>query len=180
MAGVITYGARFSHEVSAMRVEEIGRVIRTSNDADLRHRRKIAGLAGFAIADFLIGALYQTGVVRRIPDPRPRHVDSMGVMASAPGYPFGIPDTPLAIAFNSAIMALATAWGTKRSGRPAVADIALGLGALAGSAASVAYMVLMARQRRLCVYCIGASAAMIAIVPLAMPGLRRALRRLRR
>lgn len=80
-----------------MRAEEIGRVIRTSNDADLERRRKQDRWARrFAIADFLIGALYQTGVIRRIPDPKLRHVDSMGVMASAAGYPFGVPDTPIA------------------------------------------------------------------------------------
>lgn len=163
-----------------MEPHPVGVALRQDDDPGVRRRRGIAALAGFAIADFLAGALYQTGVLERLPDPPLPGVDSLGVMASRPAYLFGIPDTPIAIAANAVTMALAAAGGTARTGRPPIADVALGGVAIAGAAGAAAYMVAMARQRRICVYCVAAATAMTAIVPLAWPGLRSGLRRWRR
>jgi len=150
----------------------VGIALRGGDDESLRRRRRIAGLAGFAIADFLLGALYQTGVVRRLPDPPIRGVDSLGVMGSRVGYPFGIPDAPIAIVGNAITMALAGAGGTLQTGRRPVADVALGVATIGGAVAASGFMVAMARQRRVCVYCVAAASAMIAMAPLAWPGLR--------
>src|SRR5438309_1207482 len=70
------------------------------------HRRAIAGLAGFAAADFLLGSLYQLGVVRRLPDVPLRGFDSAAVMSSPAAHPLGIPDAPIALALGAAAVAL--------------------------------------------------------------------------
>src|SRR2546423_4201636 len=72
-----------------------------------RHRRAITGLAGFAAADFFLGSLHQLGVIRRLPDVPLRAFDSAAVMASPAAHPFGVPDAPIALALEAAVIALA-------------------------------------------------------------------------
>lgn len=154
----------------------IGSEIRMSPTRAMRRRRRVATLAALGAADFLLGAMYQTGVVKELPDVRSRHVDARAVMGSRAGYPFGVPDTPLALAFQGGLMALAVARGPRR--HPAW-DVALGVVSVAGGVGAVAYAAQMIRLKKLCLYCTFATAMSIATVPAAWPLMRAGWRALR-
>ena len=98
-------------------------------------------------------------------------------MASRPAYPVGIPDSALAVVGCGLTVAIATAGGSRASGRPAAYDLVLGAAALGGAAGAAYYfgnMVLV--QRRLCAYCLGAVAGFAHLARLAIPIAVRALR----
>lgn len=145
----------------------IMRVVGLDNAAS--RRRSIAALATFAAADFALGSLVQTGVIRRLPDLPIRGVDSHRVMTSPAAYPWGIPDAPLALASSGLVIAAAgaaqRARTTRRRRRIEQLLAALSIG---GSLGVVHYLVEMIRLRRACAYCIAAAAAMLVIVPLAI------------
>lgn len=130
--------------------------------------RSISGLAAVSAFAFTLGALVQNGVVRRLPDPPLRFVDSRRVMLSRAAFPFGVPDSPIALALEAAILAMA---GTARRAAPArrrLLDRLIAIAATGGGIGAVRYLVEMVRLRRACVYCLGAATAMIALVPIAI------------
>jgi hypothetical protein len=51
-----------------------------------------------AIATLIPVALYQTGMLRRLPDPPLSVFDSERITASSAAHPFGVPDGPVGIA----------------------------------------------------------------------------------
>lgn len=154
----------------------IGSEIRTSTARAMRQRRRVATLAALGAADFLLGAMFQTGVVKRLPDVALPHVDARAVMGSRAGYPWGIPDTPLALAFQGGLMALAVARGPRR--HPAW-DVALGAACIVGAVGAIGYASQMVRLRKLCLYCTFATAVSLATVPAAWPLMRAGWRALR-
>ncbi len=146
----------------------IGKELTSGDDSWLRTRRRIAAIAGALAADFALIGMRQYGVIENLPDLPVRGFDSNAVITSPPAYPAGIPDSALAVAGLGGIIALATAGGSKRSGRSRWFDRAL-YGSLAiGAAGAVHYLDEMIRkQRRLCAYCIVGAAGFFAMATLA-------------
>jgi uncharacterized membrane protein len=101
------------------------------------------------------------------------------VTTSRAAYPLGVPDAALAVIGTGALIALATAGGTRRSGRSPWLDLALGAGVSTGGAGALFYLGQMVRLRRVCVYCIGGAAGFLSLVPLAARGVGRAWRAIR-
>ena len=160
-----------------MNIRAIRHELLHGRDPGLRRRRWIGAIASGLATEFALIGLRQYGVVERVPDPPLPGVDSNAVITSPAAYPAGIPDAALAVAGCGALVILATAGGSERTGRPRWLDTILGLGALAGAAAGAYYVQDMIRvQKKLCVYCAAAAAGMFALVPLALPGALRALR----
>ncbi len=132
---------------------------RTTDHADLRRRRRIVG--SYALASLAMGAasLYQTGIVRRVPElPFPRF-DANYVEASAEGYQvLGVPDAVLAVFSNASTMLLATLGGPGPRSAPLRALLAA---KVTVDSAYVGKLVFdqVARHKVLCTYCLVASAA---------------------
>jgi uncharacterized membrane protein len=140
-------------------------------DAWTRTRRRIAALAGGLATQFAILGMRQYGVIRHLPDPPIRGFDSDAVLTSRAAYPFGVPDSALAVTGLGAVIALATAGGSARSGRPRWLDGALALGAAGGAAGAVYYLREMIMLKRWCAYCLVSSAGMFAIAGMTALGL---------
>ena len=69
-------------------------VLRTGHNEDLDARRKVILLSALGLVDFSIISLYQTGVIKHLPDiPHPLF-DSDKVNAWEDAYMFGAPDGP--------------------------------------------------------------------------------------
>jgi uncharacterized membrane protein len=133
-----------------------------------RDHRAIATLAGVAVVDFALGSLVQLGIVRRLPDPPIRWIDSRRVMTSPAAYPLGIPDAPIALGLN-ALIAGASVAASRRTGRTRrLLDRLIAGASIGGAIGVVRYAIEMVRLRRACAYCIVAGAAMLAIVPIAV------------
>jgi uncharacterized membrane protein len=113
----------------------------------------------------------QYGVIRHLPDPPIRGFHSDAVLTSRAAYPFGVPDSALAVSGLGAVIALATAGGSERSGRPRWLDGMLGLGAAGGAAGAMYYLREMIVQKRWCAYCLVSAAGMFAIAGMTARGL---------
>jgi uncharacterized membrane protein len=146
----------------------IGKELTNGTDSWLRARRRIAAIAGALAADFAVIGMRQYGVIRHLPDLPIRGFDSNAVITSPAAYPAGIPDGALAVAGLGGIIALATAGGSKKTGRSRWFDRAL-FGALAIGAAGAAHYLdeMLRKQRRLCAYCLVGAAGFFAMGTIA-------------
>jgi uncharacterized membrane protein len=132
----------------------------------LSARRRIAALAAGVTANFALIGMRQYGVIRRLPDPPGRWFDSNAVITSRAAYPFGVPDSALAVIGLGGIIGLATAGGSKRTGRPKILDKLLAAAVGIGVAGTVYYLgEMILRQRRLCAYCLASATGFFAMVP---------------
>ncbi len=112
--------------------------LRTGHNQDLDTRRKVIFLSALGLVDFSIISLYQTGVIKHLPDlPHPLF-DSDKVNASEKAYRFGAPDGPISATVYGLTMALASAGGGENASRKPIFDVLLG-GAIAGNAAGGVY-----------------------------------------
>ena len=140
------------------------------SDPALRRRRTIATIAAFLAAEFALLGLRQYGVIRRLPDVPLPGFDANAITTARAAYPFGIPDTALAVIGCGSLIALATAGG--RSGRSRWLDRGLVAGVAAGALGAVVYLAQMVKLRRVCAYCVTGAAGLLALVPLVR-GVRR-------
>lgn len=155
-----------------MDVEAIRDALREGNSPSLRRRRWLGRLSALGLADFGLISLYQLGAIRHLPDPPGKLFDSDRVIASEEGYRFGVPDGPVALTLHALTLILASAGGSRRSGRPRILDVMLGGVVLAGAVGAAAYLANMIRvQKRACAYCLAGAAINFAMVPLALPDL---------
>ena len=130
---------------------------------NLSARRRIAALAAGLAADFALIGMRQYGVIKKLPDLPLPGFDSNRVMTSRAAYPFGIPDSALAVTGLGGIIALATARGAPRA---RWLDKLLGAAVAIGAAGATYYLYQMiVRERRLCAYCLAGAAGFYAMVP---------------
>ncbi len=78
-----------------MNIAAMRDVLRTEHSEDLDRRRKVIGLSALGLVDFSIISLYQTGVIKSLPDLPFEVFDSNKVNASEDAYRFGAPDGPI-------------------------------------------------------------------------------------
>lgn len=147
----------------------------------LDRRRRLAGLSLGSIAAFAGVAAYQTGIVRHLPEPPIPLLDADAVDASGEAYQqLTTPDAALGLV-SSALTLVLVGMGdrrraTERPWVPLAMAAKIGVDALGG-------LYLTAEQatkhRRFCGWCLAATGAYLAMVPLAVPEARTALRELR-
>jgi hypothetical protein len=95
---------------------ELSRDLRQRTDPDLRRRRWLVGLSLLGVAIGQVVTLYQTGIIRRLPDPPVGPFDSERVNASDYAYKrLQMPDAVLMIATYAVTAALAAAGGRNRA-----------------------------------------------------------------
>ena len=161
-----------------MNSEQIKKTLRDGNNDDLERRRKIIFLSAIGMIDFSIISLYQTGVIKTLPDIPLSIFDSNKVNASKAAYQMGVPDGPVSLLTYSAVTVLASAKGTKASGRKPVLDVALGAAVVANAIGAVSYLNNMIfKQKKICLYCVTGAAINIAsaiiVAPVVVKGLKK-------
>lgn len=144
--------------------------LRTGHNEDLDARRKVILLSALGLLDFSIISLYQTGVIKHLPDiPHPLF-DSDKVNASKDAYMFGAPDGPISAVAYAATMVLASAGGSKKTGRAPAMDVALGATVAGNAVGAVFYMYKMIFvQKKICLYCVAGAAINIASAVIVAP-----------
>ncbi len=152
--------------------------LRLSRDPSVRNRRRAAALTLVNAASLGVVALYQFGIIRKVPEPPLRFLDADRVDASAEAYAIGqTPDAALGILSAGLTLVLLGRGARSRSPWIALAT-ALKVVVDAGGA-----LMLTAEQgtrhRRYCSWCLAAAAASVAAVPAVLPEARRAIERLR-
>lgn len=160
-----------------MDVDAIRAELREGRSPSLTRRRWISALAAVGLADFAIISLYQTGVIRHLPDLPGKVFDSDKVNASHKAYAMGLPDGTTGAALYAIVLILASAGGSRRSGRHWVFDALLGGAIAAGAIGAAQYLYDMIRhQERACPYCITGAALNFAMLPLVAQELAAAAR----
>lgn len=154
-------------------IESMRNDLRDGHSASLERRRKIISLAALGLVDFTVISLYQTGVIRSLPDLPYKVFDSDSVNASKKAYASGLPDGTTGAMMYSLTMMLASFGGSKRSGRNPLFDKLL-FGAVTASAlAGVHYLYNMAfKQKKICPYCVTGALINLRMVPLAWAEVR--------
>ncbi|WP_458095148.1 vitamin K epoxide reductase family protein [Roseomonas sp. WA12] len=161
---------------------ELSRDLRLRTDPDLRRRRWLVGLSLLGVAIGQVVTLYQTGIIRRLPDPPVGPFDSERVNASDYAYKrLQMPDAVLMIATYAVTAALAAAGGRNRAEEQPGLPLALAAKTLfdVGTNLKLAQEE-WADNKALCAYCQTASLVSIASLALALPEATRGLRTLLR
>lgn len=160
-----------------MNISSVRHQLRKGKSKSLRRRRTIALLSVFGILDFIVISLYQIGVIRHMPDVPGKIFDSDKANGSKDAYVMGVPDGPISLFLYALNIVLASAGGSRTSGRHPIFDILSG-GVIFGSVlGGIHYMLNMIfKQQKACVYCIFGALLNFAMIPPLMPELRKSLR----
>src|ERR1041385_3133286 len=160
------------------RATELSRELRQDTTPDLRRRRRIVGLSLIASASMGVIALYQTGIIKHLPEPPLPFLDADRVDASAEAYAkFDTPDAVLGLASYGVTAVLAAMGGKDRASSAPWVVLAL--------AGKVAFDALNAlklsidqpvKYRAFCFWCLIAASATFASVPQVIPAVRKAIR----
>lgn len=158
------------------------REIRHSRSRALRQRRGIVGASLIGIASMVPVVLYQTGVIRHLPDPPVGNFDSDKVNGSTTAFGYGGGDAPLSMLAHATNLMLAAFGGEERDrARP---WLSLTASAIAGAQAGVAARYLFHQMPKVdkawCPYCITDAVMHMGTFALTVPGAARALRGLGR
>lgn len=153
--------------------------LRDGHSTALGARRKVVLLSALGLVDFSLISLYQTGIIRHLPDPPHRIFDSDKINASGEAYQFGAPDGPISATAYAVSMLLASAGGSEKTGRKPVLDIALGA-TVAGNAIGAIYYLgnMLFKQRKICPYCVTGAAINIASAIIIAPTVVRSVRKI--
>ena len=157
----------------------LSRELRTGSGPDLRRRRKVLGLSMVGAAAGIVVSLYQTGLLKHLPDP-PGPFDSDKVDASDYAYKRAQTPDGLAMLVTYGVTALlAGAGGEDRARTLPWLPLALAVKV----ASDVATNMKLAQEEwsengAFCAYCQTANLASLASLPLVLPEARKALRQL--
>jgi uncharacterized membrane protein len=147
----------------------------------LARRRAIAGLALSATGSMGLIALYQLGVIRRLPEPPLPFFDAEKIVSSPSAYEtFSLPDGLLGLGSYAVTAALAALGDEQRATRTPWIPLALA-GKLAFDLVQAVRSVMKQWQggHGFCSWCLLAAATSFAAAPLAIPETRAALKQLR-
>lgn len=160
---------------------QLSRELRRGAGAHLGDRRAVVVGSMIALGCMGLITLYQTGVIRHLPEPRVRGLDADKVDASDEAYQYlSVPDGTLGLVSYAITITLAAVGGRDRARRRPWLALALTAKVLvdAAQAARLTYDQ-WAKHRAFCTWCLVASGATFANVPFALREARSAARYLR-
>jgi vitamin K epoxide reductase family protein len=167
--------------VNTSKAERISRELRTTVTPDLARRRGVVALSLIASGSMALITLYQTGIIKHLPEPPLPMLDADKVDASAEAFEkFSTPDAILGLGSYAATMGLAAMGGADRVKTMPLVPIALA-GKVAFDVANAAKLSIdqWTKHRAFCFWCLIAAAATFATAPLVIPEALAAARRLR-
>ena len=163
-----------------MNPTQLSHELRLETSADLNRRRWLVGLSMLGATIGQVVSLYQTGIIKRLPDPPIPFIDSNKVNASDYAYKrMDTPDALLMLLTYSVTAILAGAGGKNRAQTNPVLPIAMGIKTLADRALNLK----LAREewqgnKALCFYCQTATVVSAVSAALAVPEAVKAARTL--
>lgn len=154
--------------------------LRNGQSADLTRRRWIIGLSILGVAAGQIVSLYQTGIIKHLPDPPIGPFDSDKVDASDYGYKrLDTPDALPMIVTYGLTACLAGAGGMHRASQQPALPVAMGVKTLFDTLTTVKLgQEEWSENKALCFYCQVATVASFASLALAVPEALKGLKKL--
>jgi uncharacterized membrane protein len=162
-----------------MNPTELSRELREGQSPDLTNRRWIVGLSLLGVAAGQVVSLYQTGIIKHLPDPPVSIFNSDKVDASDYAYKrIQTPDALMMVVTYGITAWLAGAGGKNRAQTQPWLPIATGVKALV----DVGTAVQLGREewqenKAFCAYCQAATVASVASLALAVPEMLKAFRK---
>lgn len=163
-----------------MSPSQLSRELREGQSPDLTNRRWIIGLSLLGTVAGQIVSLYQTGIIKKLPDPPVPIFDSTKVNASDYAYKRAqTPDALMMIVTYGITAWLAGAGGKDRARTTPWLPVAMGAKILA----DIGTNLQLAREewaenKALCAYCQSATVVSIASAALAIPEVSKAVQRI--
>lgn len=160
--------------------EELGRELRDGSGEFLQRRRKIIGLTFFSSSVLGLIALYQMGVLKTLPSPRWPGFDAEKVHGSPQGYSIlSTPDALLGLASYGVTACLAGMGSEDRWKTHRLIPIGMGLKVLADAVfAGKLTLQECTKIRAFSVWSLLTAGATFAVLPLAIPEAKAAIRQL--
>jgi uncharacterized membrane protein len=139
-----------------MKPQQLRKELQDGDTLDLRRRRGIVALSLIGMASMAAVTLYQTGLIRHLPDPPLRRFDSDRVNGSDTAYQYGVPDGTLTLAAHATNAVMAAFGGACRAAEQPWAPIAaLGKAGLEATiAAKYLFYQMPVVEKKWCGYCI--------------------------
>lgn len=146
---------------------KLGRALRKDRSPLMRRRRIAVGLSLASTATLGFISLFQTGIIRKLPDPPIKRFKASAVSSSGEGYLMGIPDALLGMVSYTVTASLIAGGPPDRVRKlpwlPAAAMVKTGLDTIV----SLRLARIQFRDLRLyCVYCLAATGMTVAAAPL--------------
>ena len=160
--------------------EELGRELRQGYTPFLKRRRGIIGLSLFSCGVLVAVALYQIGILKKLPEPRGRFFDTNKVNGSGQAYSLlATPDAFLGIASYAVTAALAAMGPENRSRAHPWMALAMGLKLFADSAMAGKLTLDECKKfRAFSLWSVLTAAATWTALPLALPEAKAAFLRM--
>lgn len=142
-------------------------------------RRMIVGISLAGMTSIVPVVLYQTGIIRHLPDPAIGNFNSDKVNGSPTAFGYGGPDGPLTLLSHAVNLSLASFGPPKRSERRPWLPVVAATLAAAQAAVATRYLFYQIPKvdRAWCPYCIADALMHMATFALTLPEALRALRR---
>lgn len=159
--------------------QALRRELQEGAGAGLSRRRKIIGLSLLGMAAMGAVSLFQTGIVKHLPDPPVEGFDSDKVNSSDTAYALGVPDGTVSLASLAANIPLAAFGGEDRAEEIPLVPIVAGAKATIEAAVALWYFYQMpTKEKAWCGYCILGALCNVGIAALTLPEAKRALKSL--
>lgn len=162
-----------------MNPAQLSHALRHSDSPFLARRRGVIGLSLVSIASMGIITLYQTGIIKHLPEPPGFDADKVDASAEAYAW-LATPDAALGLGSYAATLGLAAMGGPDRASQQPWIPLALAAKTLFDAAQAGKLTVdQWTKHKAFCSYCLVAAGATFAALPLAIPEARAAWQYLR-
>ena len=170
---------QISKVIAGKEPQELRRELQESSGEGLSRRRKIIGLSLLGMAAMGAVSLFQTGIVKHLPDPPIEGFDSDKVNSSDTAYGLGVPDGTVSFASLAANIPLAAFGGEDRAEEMPLVPIAAATKASVEAVVALWYFYQMpTKEKTWCGYCIAGALCNIGIAALTLQEAKRALKTL--
>jgi len=150
--------------------QELRRELQERETKSLRRRRAIVGLSLLGMGAMTMVSLFQTGVIKHLPDPPIDSFDSDKVNSSDTAYALGVPDGTLSLASLAANIPIAAFGGANRvAERPLVPLLSAGKALIEAGIAGWYFYQMAAVEKKWCGYCITGALCNFGIAALTLP-----------
>ncbi len=150
--------------------QQLRRELQEKQTKNLNRRRAIIGLSLLGMGAMTMVSLFQTGVIKHLPDPPIDSFDSDKVNSSDTAYALGVPDGTLSLASLAANIPLAAFGGANRAEeQPVVPVIAAGKAIIEAAVAGWYFYQMAAVEKKWCGYCITGALCNFGIAALTLP-----------
>lgn len=165
--------------IAGKKPQELRHELQEGAGKGLSRRRKIIGLSLLGMAAMSAVSLFQTGIVKHLPDPPIEGFDSDKVNSSDTAYGLGIPDGTLSLASLAVNIPIAAFGGEDRAEEtPLVPIAAAGKAVIEAAVAGWYFYQMPTKEKAWCGYCIIGALTNVGIAALTLPEAGKALKSL--